>query len=63
MIVAGQNFFVLYTVVFSPLLHSYLSVNIQVAIFRLQPSRFGIAERGKFYNVSYTPLAVAISKK
>ena len=33
-------------------------------LFQLQPSRFGIlAERGKFDNVSYTLLAVAISKK
>ena len=32
-------------------------------LFRLQPSRFGIAERGKFDNVSFTPLVVAISKK
>ena len=39
-----------------------VGVNIQAATFRLQPLRFGIAERGKFDNVSYTPLAVAISK-
>ena len=31
-------------------------------LFRLLPSRFEI-ERGKFDNVSYIPLAVAISKK
>ena len=37
-----------------------LGVNIQAATFWLQPLRFGIAERGKFDNVSYTPLAVAI---
>ena len=31
-------------------------------LFRLQPSRFGIAERGKFDNVSIAPLAVAKAK-
>ena len=31
-------------------------------LFRLQPLRFGIAERGKFDNISYTPLAVAKQK-
>ena len=31
-------------------------------LFWLQSLRFGIAERGKFDNVSYTPFVVAISK-
>ena len=42
-----------------------IGVNIQAVTFSAQPSRFGIAEaeRGKLDNVSYTPLAAAISKK
>ena len=50
---------------FCPIKHGLrqLVSNTSSYFSRLQPCRFGIAARGKFDNISGTPLAVAISKR